>query len=607
MRQGLSAILLAISPCLVATPTLAEELPTSVIAIDDQLFTKHSELSNAKAELDKQQELVDDQQRQLKTLAKQAKSFDTEMTKAKADLERDYQRMIDEPSIDIVASQQAYQDAWAKVKQNQKYRLEAEQELEELSANLFSKQTTVEHIKKSINELDIAKLRARAERMKEELQQSQTLNVSFTNRCQSSMTLAQCDSQTKELALQKAVKQFQNALIDSTTESSLAKQHIDQVSLNTHVLRHSVVEQGFYDGERYRNILDVQLEARPSESAACKLLGIKNTYCFAPGYEAAQQSSEQEVAWVSLSLRSNQYGDKVIVDGVSYGSTPVEVLLPVGLHNIVIKKDGYHSYQKELRITSNYSLRANLVEKKNILSAGDKFADSMRGGRQAPEVIALLPGEYLVGEHASNQIFLDHAFGIGATPVTVNQFESFVNQTNYQSDAELKNTCTTIKDGEITPISGSYWRNPGFKQYENSPVVCVSRNDAKAYINWLTKQTGFKYRLPTEDEWEIAARSGSHNQYWWGDKFEAGRANTGWSGTPWSNKSTSPVSAFKPNKLGIYDAIGNVWQWTSDSRGIAKGGAWNSAPEMAAAHQQLFLSPSSTSNYVGFRIVREIN
>ena len=58
--------------------------------------------------------------------------------------------------------------------------------------------------------------------------------------------------------------------------------------------------------------------------------------------------------------------------------------------------------------------------------------------------------------------------------------------------------------------------------------------------------------------------------------------------------------AFKPNKLGIYDTVGNVWQWTNDARGILKGGAWNFSPEMAAAHEQLSLSDSSAANYVGF-------
>ena len=138
-------------------------------------------------------------------------------------------------------------------------------------------------------------------------------------------------------------------------------------------------------------------------------------------------------------------------------------------------------------------------------------------------------------------------------------------------------------------------------------MVCVSRNDAQAYVNWLSTKTKHTYRLPSEDEWEIAARAGAETNYWWGDSFIPNQANTGWGGTSWSNKSTSPVNAFKPNRLGIYDTVGNIWQWTSDSRGLLKGGAWNFSPDMAAAHQQLSLSSSSAANYVGFRVVRDIN
>ncbi len=144
------------------------------------------------------------------------------------------------------------------------------------------------------------------------------------------------------------------------------------------------------------------------------------------------------------------------------------------------------------------------AKKENKLVAGKEFADAINGRTKAPDVVTILSGEYLIGENASKQVNLDHAYAIGATPVTVTQFENFISKTNYQTDAELKNTCTTVEGSEVTPIAKSYWRDPGFKQYPNSPVVCVSRNDASAYARWLSNETGFKYRLPSEDEWEIA-------------------------------------------------------------------------------------------------------
>ncbi|MGO1297586.1 MAG: SUMF1/EgtB/PvdO family nonheme iron enzyme, partial [Vibrio sp.] len=307
-----------------------------------------------------------------------------------------------------------------------------------------------------------------------------------------------------------------------------------------------------------------------------------------------------------LTVHSNKYNDHIMIDDVNYGSTPTDIMLPVGEHEITITKEGYHDFTKTLNIRSNYTLRAMLKEQANILKAGHKFADSLKGGLKAPEMITMIPGEYLVGEDANHKISLDHAFALGATPVTVGQFETFINQTSYQTDAELKHLCISVNDTQFTPMSDSYWRNPGFRQTAKQPVTCVSKNDAQAYTAWLTKQTGFKYRLPNSNEWEIAARSGSQSDYWWGDEFGVDHANTGWSGSQWSNKSTSPVKSFEPNHFGFYDMVGNVWEWTNDERGMARGGAWSFSPSVAKAYTHLFIAPDTAANYVGFRVVREL-
>ncbi|KGY14167.1 hypothetical protein NM22_01525 [Vibrio tubiashii] len=608
MRPGLPALLLALSPCLVLSPALAESAPQTLVQIDDQLFTKHGELKAAQQAKQQQQQLLNSKQSELDSLEKTAKSLDESFAKAKSQLENAYQRMIDDPNVDLAASQKAYQDAWSAVKQNQKARLAAEQEVVEAQNVLTTRLAELEAVEQEIAGLDESKIRARVEQLRVEIKQPQTLSISFTNRCQASLTLAQCDQQTRELALQKAVKKFRADLAEQTSESALVKRNIRDSALNIHVLRHNTKQAGFYDGTRYRTIMDVELEARPKAKVACDLLQVDTQYCFAPGTNRELQlQADQEMAWVTLSVRSNQFNDSVYIDGVSYGSTPVEIMLPIGVHQVTVQKEGYKAFSQQVSIKSDTALRAVLKEKANPLYAGSKFADGMESSGQAPEMIAILQGKYFTGENASKQVFLDHAFGIGATPVTVSQFATFVEHTNYQTDAELKNTCTALVGGEVTPISNASWRDPGFRQYPNSPVVCVSQNDAKSYANWLRKQTGASYRLPTEEEWEVAARAGSQDKYWWGDKFASGEANTGWSGTPWSNVSTSPVSAFKPNNLGLYDVVGNVWQWTSSPKGIAKGGAWNFSPEMAASDKQLFLSTFEAANYLGFRVVRDIN
>ncbi|WP_406734830.1 SUMF1/EgtB/PvdO family nonheme iron enzyme [Vibrio scophthalmi] len=607
MRTSLPTLLLALSPCLISTGALADTTATTVVSIDDQLFSKHAELESALKVRKEQQASVAQQQNMLLQAKKNNQALTDKFAAAKVQLEADYKAMIDDPSVDLASSQNAYQDAWKDLKQNQQDKLNVEQQLEDANLLLAQQDAKIQTIEQAIADFDGAKIRARVERLETELSPSHQVNVSFTNRCQSNMTLAQCDNQTRELALQKAVKQFQNELIDQTTEAQLVKANASKASFNIHVMRHKVTSSGFYDGERYRTIMDVDLESRLDNTTACTLLDVDKQYCFEPGYTSADQfSNEKEVAWVTLSIRSNQFDDQVFVDGVSYGNTPVEIMLPVGPHHIVVKKDGFQTFDQNLSIKSDHQLRANLKQKANSLSAGDKFADLIKGGITAPQLVAIVPGEYMLGENASNQVYLDHAFGIGALPVTVGQFDNFVRQTDYQTDAELKNTCTAIVEGDVTAIEKSYWRNPGFKQASDSPVVCISKNDAKAYVKWLSQQTGYHYRLPSEDEWEIASRAGSQSDYWWGNDFITGEANTGWSSSPWANTSTSPVKSFKANPLGLYDTVGNVWQWTNSAQGIAKGGAWNFSPAKAVAYERLYLSPTSAANYVGFRVVREI-
>lgn len=606
MRQGLSALLFALSPYMVATPVMAEQAaPSSVIALDDALFSQHSKLRDAQKTTQSEQTALENKQQQVKRLNQQATKLGNELEQAKADLEKQYQTMITEPDLDISAAQSRYQSAWAAVKQNQNERLAAEQALQEQHAALNQAKAAQDAIEQAIAQLDDDKLRARVERLRNELQREGEQTVSFTNQCQADLTLAQCAKQTSDLALQKAVTQYQTWLIGQTTESEQVKPQLRDVALNIHVLSHKVKEDGFFDGSKYKTIIAARLNARPAENTPCKLLDVESHYCFAPG-EHTQSQPQKEVAWVNLLIRSNQYHDNVSVDGVNYGSTPVDIMLPVGSHMIRVEKEGYRAFHQQLSVNSDHTLRAVLREQANPLKAGHTFADSLKGDGKAPQMVTLLSGEYLLGENASRQVHLDHAFAISATPITVAQYETFVNQTAYQTDAELQKLCIAVDNAEITPQPGSYWRNPGFKQSAQSPVVCISRNDAKAYTQWLSKQTGFHYRLPNEDEWEAAARAGSKAAYWWGEHFGSGKANTGWGGTPWSNKSTSPVGAFEANPLGFYDVVGNVWQWTTDQRGLAKGGAWSFSPEMATADSQLFIAPSAAANYVGFRILREL-
>ncbi|MEZ8614553.1 formylglycine-generating enzyme family protein [Vibrio splendidus] len=609
MRQGLPTLLFALAPCLMTPAVFAEATPpaiaSSVTDIESSLFEKHADLTAVEKKLADKQNEVDNQAQQTARLAKLSAQAEQTLAKAKASLEQDYSRMIDEPDFDISPAQNRFQDAWKTVKEGKLAISDSELKQQGLVMELEAIQAEKAAAEASIANLNQNKLRARAERLRNEITQTEEQTVSFTNRCSSDMTLAQCSDQTVTLALQKAVKQFQHSLVDNATESETVKEHLASASLNIHVLQHKVKSSGFSEDNRYRAVIAANLETRPDKNTPCRLLGIQSSNCFT---QSEQQANDQqkEVAWVNLVVRSNQYNDKVSINGVNYGSTPVEVMLPTGQHMVTIEKEGYLSFHQELKIARDHNLRAVLQAKQNSLNVGAKFADPMGNNIQSPEMIVVGSGRYLLGENNAQQVTIKQPFALAATPTRVQDFRTFVDSTGYQTDAELMNTCDTFVNAEITTVSDNDWQSPGFKQADNSPVVCVSQNDAKAYTRWLSQNTGFTYRLPTPQEWEAAARAGQDTNFWWGNEFRSGKANTGWAGTPWSNVSTSPVKSFLPTPTGFYDMVGNVWEWTTIQKGLAKGGAWSFSPEEAKVFNELYVPPSTAANYLGFRVVREL-
>lgn len=608
MRQGFPTLLFALAPCLMTPAVFAETPPAiaaSVTDIESLLFEKHADLTSVKKKMSEKQNLVDNQAQQAARLAKLSAQAEQALAKAKTDLEQDYSRMIDEPDFDISPAQNRFQDAWKAVKESKLAISDAEQKQQGLAMELEAIQAEKTAVEASIANLGQDKLRARAERLRNEITQAEEQTVSFTNRCSNDMTLAQCSEQTVTLALQKAVKQFQKSLVDNATESKAVREHLASASLNIHVLQHKVKSSGFSENNRYRAVIAANLETRPDKNTPCRLLDIQSSNCFT---QSEQQTNDQqkEVAWVNLVVRSNKYNDKVSINGVNYGSTPVEVMLPTGPHIVTIVKEGYLPFNQELKVTRDHNLRAVLQAKQNSLNVGTKFADPMGSNIQSPEMIVVGSGRYLLGEHNAKQVTIKQPFALAATPTRVQDFKAFVESTDYQTDAELMNTCDQFVNAEITTVSDNDWQSPGFKQANNSPVVCVSQNDAKAYTRWLSDNTGFTYRLPTPQEWEAAARAGQNTNFWWGNEFRSGKANTGWAGTPWSNVSTSPVKSFLPTPTGFYDMVGNVWEWTATQKGLAKGGAWSFSPDEAKVFNELYVPPSTAANYLGFRVLREL-
>jgi formylglycine-generating enzyme required for sulfatase activity/predicted Ser/Thr protein kinase len=276
--------------------------------------------------------------------------------------------------------------------------------------------------------------------------------------------------------------------------------------------------------------------------------------------------------------------------------------------------------------------------------AGPARGEVFRDCPTCPLMKALPPGKFSQGAAADDEgmpferpqhpVVIGHGLGIGVYEVTVGEFREFADATGHRSTG-----CQTY-DGAWSEQPAASWQNTGYQQTAMHPVACVSWRDARAYADWLSVKTGQRYRLPSESEWEYAARGGATGSRLWADSGAAcANANVadasaaqrypGWKVASCSDGFvyTAPVGSFKPNAFGLYDMLGNVAEWVEDcwhddyagapadgsawlgepcgERGV-RGGSWFTAPARVSLSARNRFDDSYRSNSVGFRLVREM-
>ncbi|MFZ1415770.1 MAG: formylglycine-generating enzyme family protein [Defluviicoccus sp.] len=251
-----------------------------------------------------------------------------------------------------------------------------------------------------------------------------------------------------------------------------------------------------------------------------------------------------------------------------------------------------------------------------------------------PEMVVIPAGEFLMGspekeegrfddEEPQHKVTIGTPFAIGRYPVTVGEYRKFVEATGHRHEGGLR----VWTGSEWKEDASKSWQDPGFAQTDRNPVVGVNWRDAVAYCEWLAKETGKPYRLPSEAEWEYAARAGTTTRYSWGDAITEKNAN-------FERKvgKTSEVGAYPPNPWGLYDMHGNVWEWVEDvwhenykgapvdgsawtdkegkdsSRDrVNRGGSWGSYPRYLRSANRFWNVPGSRGGTLGFRLARTLS
>ncbi len=252
-------------------------------------------------------------------------------------------------------------------------------------------------------------------------------------------------------------------------------------------------------------------------------------------------------------------------------------------------------------------------------------------------------------EHPQHRVVIEKRFALGRYPITVGEFAEFVAETH-----RLTGRCFLwALHLKRVPILNNAWQNTGFAQTAENPVVCVSWRDAEAYVAWLNKKTsspdglGDLYRLPSEAEWEYAARAGTTTSRWWGNDIGNGLSWCDGCGDPYWPKvnfqvapltgqplhmkrrlpGTIPVRWFPPNPFGLLGMPGNIlefvedcWHasyadapttgapWTSQScqQRVLRGVGWDGGTWAVRSATRESLAPDDGCNDLGFRIARRM-
>jgi formylglycine-generating enzyme required for sulfatase activity len=336
--------------------------------------------------------------------------------------------------------------------------------------------------------------------------------------------------------------------------------------------------------------------------------------------EVMQATAEQQIPWDSSSLTGAFYFREAAAAASVAAAEPTPLAAP--------------AEQSALRGQANEGAVAGTV---------------FRDCPDCPDMVVIPAGRFVMGapkededrrddETPLHKVTIGAPFALATTEVTRDQFAAFIAATGH----DMSGDCYLADDKQGRSDDAANWQAPGFPQSGADPVVCVSWRDAQAYAEWLSERAGVTYRLPTEAEWEYAARAGRRGFFPWDENSESDACRIGnsldASGQPNfpgldpspcddGQAYTAPVGSYQPNRFKLFDMAGNVWEWVEDCyrpnyksapadgsavvidscpEHAARGGSWIDGQWDFRFARRYNVDGWGRENILGFRLARDL-
>lgn len=308
-------------------------------------------------------------------------------------------------------------------------------------------------------------------------------------------------------------------------------------------------------------------------------------------------------------------------------------------------------------------LAASLVAASAFAADAPKPFSTFRDCADCPEMVTLPAGSFVMGsteeetkkaglpeeqgarERPAHMVTFKKPFAIGKYEVTIDEYTAFTKDTGHPATENCITWDTAAS--KWGPVAAANWQKPGYEQTGRFPVGCLTIADARAYVTWLAKKTGKPYRVPSEAEWEYAARAGTRTMETWGDTQDGICAYANVSDLTRMETHTAvereptrffecrdghvyaaPVGSFPADPWGLFDMVGNIWEWTEDcfiphyngaptdgsvwydpkqcDRLIVRSGGWYSRNWFARPAGRSRENPDYLSSTLGVRVVRDL-